>query len=181
MAHRRDTSLSREVAMLKTYRDSCHCGAVRFEVDLDLTQPSFRCSCSICRRTRFWPGIAGPDGSRSLPGEPELTQYRFNTGKNLHYFCRRCGVRAFGVGTEAPIGKMYGINLGCLEDVSDEEPRSRTPMAATTGWLRPLTTPIYDRHLAPFVAGRGRCRIVPLSLPGYDWIEAAAAGMIRMY
>jgi hypothetical protein len=30
-------------------------------------------------------------------------------------------VRAFGIGTQTPIGKMYGVNLGCLEDVSDEE------------------------------------------------------------
>jgi hypothetical protein len=30
-------------------------------------------------------------------------------------------VRAFGIGTETPIGRMYGVNLGCLDDVSDTE------------------------------------------------------------
>ena len=50
-----------------------------------------------------------------------MTPYLFNTRKNQHYFCRHCGVRAFGVGTETPIGKMYGINLGCLENLTDEE------------------------------------------------------------
>ena len=30
-------------------------------------------------------------------------------------------MRAFGIGTETPIGKMYGINLGCLDDITEEE------------------------------------------------------------
>lgn len=47
--------------MLKTYRGSCHCGAVSFEAELDLSQSSYRCNSSICRRTRFWPAIARPD------------------------------------------------------------------------------------------------------------------------
>jgi hypothetical protein len=42
----------------QTYRGSCHCGVVRFEAELDLAQPSFRCNCSICRRTRFWAAVA---------------------------------------------------------------------------------------------------------------------------
>lgn len=107
--------------MLQTYRGSCHCGAVRFEADLDLTQPTFRCNCSICRRTRFWAAVARADGFRLLSGKSELTRYVFNSMKNEHFFCRHCGVRAFGVGNDTPIGKMYGVNLGCLDDVSDEQ------------------------------------------------------------
>lgn len=118
--------------MLKTYRGSCHCGAVTFEADLDLTQGSYRCNCSICRRNRFWPAVAKPGGFRLLTGESELTQYLFNTKKNQHYFCKHCGVRCFGVGTETPIGKMYGVNLGCLSDVSDEE-LSKVPITYVDG------------------------------------------------
>jgi len=118
--------------MLKTFHGSCHCGAVRFEADLDLTQHTYRCNCSICRRTRFWPAIARPEGFRLLARKADLTPYLFNTRKNEHYFCKHCGVRAFGFGTETPMGKVYGINLGCLTDVSDEE-LSRLPITYVDG------------------------------------------------
>ena len=118
--------------MLKTYRGSCHCGAVTFEADLDLTQSSYRCNCSICRRNRFWPAVARPEHFRLLTGESELTQYLFNTRKKHHFFCKHCGVRCFGVGTETPIGKMYGVNLGCLTDVTDEE-LSKVPVTYVDG------------------------------------------------
>ena len=132
--------------MLKTYRGSCHCGTVKFEADLDLTQSSYRCNCSICRRTRFWPAVAKPEGFRLLSGEAELTQYLFHTRKNQHYFCKHCGVRAFGVGTETPIGKMYGVNLGCLEGVSEEE-LSRIPITYVDGQHDRFAPPEYFSHL----------------------------------
>ena len=132
--------------MLNTYRGSCHCGAVKFEADLDLTQGSYRCNCSICRRTRFWPAVAKPEGFRLLAGEADLTQYVFHTKKNLHYFCRHCGVRAFGVGTETPIGTMVGVNLGCIEDLSDEE-LSRVPITHVDGRNGSLAPPAHFSHL----------------------------------
>ncbi|QKO21799.1 GFA family protein [Rhodoferax sp. BAB1] len=118
--------------MLKTYRGSCHCGAVQFEAELDLTQSTYRCNCSICRRTRFWPAVAREEGFRLLAGEGELTRYLFNTRKNEHYFCKHCGVRAFGIGTETPIGKMYGVNLGCIDEL-DDEALSRLPITYVDG------------------------------------------------
>src|SRR3569832_927556 len=110
-----------EIEMLKTYRGSCHCGTVKFEADLDLTESSYRCNCSICRRTRFWPEVVKPEGFRLLSGESELTHYHFINKNYQLYFWRECGVRPFGFWTETPIGVMYGVYLGCLEDVSDEE------------------------------------------------------------
>jgi len=107
--------------MRKTYTGSCHCGAVTFEAELDLSDNTYRCNCSICRRTRFWPAVAKADGFRLLSGEDHLTQYLFNTKKNFHYFCKTCGVRAFGVGNDTPIGKMYGVNIGCLDGISEKE------------------------------------------------------------
>ena len=131
---------------LQTYRGSCHCGAVRFEADLDLTQSSYRCNCSICRRTRFWPAVAREEAFRLLAGEDALTRYTFHTGKNHHYFCRHCGVRPFGVGTDTPIGKMVGVNLGCLEDVS-EELLSRLPITYVDGMADRMQPPTFFAHL----------------------------------
>lgn len=118
--------------MMKTYSGSCHCGAVRFEAEIDLTQSTYRCNCSICRRTRFWPAVVMLEHFRLLAGEGELTQYLFNTRKNHHYFCRHCGVRAFGVGNDTPVGKMYGVNVMCLEGVPDEE-LARIPITYVDG------------------------------------------------
>lgn len=133
--------------MLKTYRGSCHCGAVTFEADLDLTQPSYRCNCSMCRRNRFWPAVAKHAGFRLLSGESELTRYLFNTRKNEHYFCKHCGIRCFGVGNETPIGKMYGVNLGCLMEVTEEE-LSKIPIVYVDGLNdRWGSAPEYHRHL----------------------------------
>lgn len=65
--------------MLKSYRASCHCSRVQVEVGLDLSQPSYRCNCSICRRSRFWPAIASPENFRLITGEKELTLYVFGS------------------------------------------------------------------------------------------------------
>lgn len=133
--------------MLKTYTGSCHCGAVRFEVDLDLGQPTFRCNCSICRRTRFWAAVVPPSGFRLLQGADDLSRYLFNTRKNEHTFCRHCGVRAFGHGTDTPMGEMYGVNVGCLEGVSDED-LSRVPIVYVDGLNdRWQSAPLHYRHM----------------------------------
>ena len=133
--------------MMKTYRASCHCGRVAVQADLDLSQPSYRCNCSICRRNRFWAAVARPEGFRVLSGEGELTKYLFGSTKNHHFFCKQCGVRVFGVGTDTPIGKMYGINIGCLEGVSEKE-LSEIPITYVDGlhdkWA---SGPEFSKHL----------------------------------
>lgn len=126
--------------MLKEYIGRCHCAAVRFAAKIDLNSPTYRCNCSICSRTRFWPAIVKPDAFRLLSGESDLTRYLFNTERNEHYFCKHCGVRPFGIG-HAPDGeKIYGVNLGCLEGVAPEQ-LAQAPIVYIDGK--------HDKHTAP--------------------------------
>jgi hypothetical protein len=57
-----------------------------------------------------------------------------------------CGVRPFGVGTQTPIGKTYGVNLGSLDDVSEAE-LSRIPIAYVDGRNDCFAPPACVAHL----------------------------------
>ncbi len=133
--------------MKKTYHGSCHCGAVRFEADLDLAGETSKCNCSFCRKSRLWKAIARADELRITAGEDTLTEYTV-TGFIAHCFCRRCGIKPFGRGhLEALGGTFYGVNLACLDDVSDAE-LSEAPVVFQDGahddWQHP---PAETRYL----------------------------------
>ena len=108
--------------MKKTYRGSCHCGAVRFEADIDLSKGSVKCNCSICTKMRNWLAMVKPEDFRLLEGEDELNDYQFARKVIHHLFCRRCGVHPFGWADSPDFGgKAYAVNLACLDDATDEE------------------------------------------------------------
>ena len=108
--------------MKKTYHGGCHCGAVRFECDLDLADGTSKCNCSICTKTRFWKAIVRADAFHLLRGEEALTDYQFGHNAIHHFFCSRCGVKPFGSGEmEALGGRFYAVNVACLDDATEEE------------------------------------------------------------
>ena len=108
--------------MKKSYEGSCHCGAVRFECQLDLAEGTSKCNCSICTKARFWKAIAVPNSFKLLQGEDSLTEYQFGSGNIHHFFCKRCGVKPFGRGFMEELGgTFYAIALGVLDSASPEE------------------------------------------------------------
>lgn len=105
---------------LKTYTGSCHCGAIRFEADLDLDEGSNRCNCSYCAKARAWFAFAkGPERLRLLDGAG-VSEYRWtpagDSEPHLTYtFCRHCGIRTFARGHLAHLGgTFHAINLPTL-------------------------------------------------------------------
>lgn len=107
--------------MKKTYHGGCHCGAVRFEADLNLQQGTFKCNCSICTKARNWLTMIPPDDFRLQAGDADLQDYQFGARKIHHLFCRHCGIHSFGWGNKPDGEKIYAVNVNCLEDVDIAE------------------------------------------------------------
>ncbi len=95
---------------------SCHCGAVRFEVDLPdgLVDPGY-CNCSLCRRRGALMAAVPLDGLRITQGGEYLRLYQFNTRTARHYFCSLCGIYTHHQRRSDPY--RFGFNVGCLEGV----------------------------------------------------------------
>lgn len=100
---------------MSTHEGGCHCGAVRFRVDVE-DYVALDCNCSVCTKKGFLHLIVPPERFRILRGEEGLTTYTFNTGVAKHLFCRRCGIHPFYRPRSHPDG--WDVNLRCLDDPS---------------------------------------------------------------
>ena len=116
---------------MKTYHGSCHCGAVKFEVDAELSQIE-RCTCSICSKKGGLFCRVPPDQFRQLQGEDDLTLYRFNTEIAKHFFCNHCGIHTFGHPRSAP--ELFLINVRCLDDFDLESEEYEVKLFDGRNW-----------------------------------------------
>ena len=101
--------------MKQTYSGGCHCGAVRYEADIDLSQGTLKCNCSICRKGRAWLVAVDANDFRLLRGGDALCDYQFGAGRIHHLFCRHCGIKSFG---RADSG-FVAVSVSSLDDVPD--------------------------------------------------------------
>ena len=96
-----------------TYKGSCHCGRVAFELDTKLDYV-VECNCSLCRRVgALWHGAS--DSSLRITGETELALYQFNTMTARHYHCRHCGIHTFSRPRLDP--GRWAVNVRCIDKV----------------------------------------------------------------
>lgn len=100
--------------MKETYQGSCHCGKVKFEVDMDLDHVRV-CDCTLCRKRGALNHRVGDSDLRISTSLDELTLYRWHTRTARDYFCPTCGILPFRRPRTAP--EVWTVNVRCLEGV----------------------------------------------------------------
>ena len=98
--------------MTQTYSGSCHCGAIEFEIDTELSQFT-KCDCSLCTKKNAVMTKVHESQFRLLKGEDHLGLYQWNTKVAEHHFCKICGIYTFHRKRVTP--DYLGINVYCLD------------------------------------------------------------------
>ena len=98
---------------MKTFKGSCHCQAVQFEIDTDLSELT-TCDCSICVKKNALMIKVHETSMRILSGKKSLTTYQFHSNTAEHYFCNTCGIYPFHRKRVTP--DYFGVNVHCLDD-----------------------------------------------------------------
>jgi len=102
---------------MTTYAGACHCRNIRYEAELDLSQPAIECNCSHCAMKGLLLQLVPADRLSILQGEEEMKEYRFNTHTIQHLFCTDCGVEPFGKGTDKEGNATAAINLRTIDGI----------------------------------------------------------------
>ena len=112
---------------LKTYSGSCHCGAIRFEADLDIAAGTVKCNCSSCTKARSWLIFVPADRFRLVAGQNAQRSYQWTPpGHQVptveYHFCNCCGIRTPASGNiEFLGGAVYAIQVQLLDDLDPGE------------------------------------------------------------
>src|SRR5277367_1423988 len=69
---------------LKQYHGSCICGAIKFEVGLDLSTDSGRCNCTNCWKIRFWYMRAKPANFKLLTSPARIADTRSESSSSSY-------------------------------------------------------------------------------------------------
>jgi hypothetical protein len=102
---------------IQTFQGSCHCGAVRFQIETDFPELTM-CDCSICKMKNALMVKVHESKFKLLAGEDALTVYQFHTKTARHYFCKICGIYPFHRKRVTP--DNLGINVHCLDGFNAE-------------------------------------------------------------
>jgi hypothetical protein len=114
--------MGESIAATKKHTGSCHCGAVRFEVELDVAAGASRCNCSICTKVGITSAIAKPSAFTLLSDEAALGSYEWGGKTAQRYFCKTCGIHCFGRGYLEQVGGAYvSVNLNTVDDLEVSE------------------------------------------------------------
>ena len=116
------------LSIMKTYRGSCHCGRVRFEVDAEIDHVRV-CDCSVCRRRGALNHRVPKENLRLLTSWNDLVVYQWGSRTAKDYFCSVCGILPFRRPSDPTSQEVtegvepfdgWAVNVRCLEGIDLE-------------------------------------------------------------
>jgi len=126
------------MTMDATWRGSCLCGGVRFEVT-GTFDAFFLCHCVRCQKDTGSAHAANLFSSSAtltwLAGASTRRTYRVPGTRHVKSFCPTCGSAVPVVRPGSPLA----VPAGCLDDPVDMRPTAHICTASRAGWDRDLT------------------------------------------
>lgn len=134
--------------MTDSYRGSCLCGAVRFEIDEFLSEAA-HCHCSMCRKFHGAAFATFASVHRSkfrwLSGTDSLERYTAVNG-TMRGFCRHCGSSLTFFSPRAP-EELVEVALGAMDTDVPVKPNAHIFMGAAANWtVVEDGLPQYEEH-----------------------------------
>ena len=127
---------------MKTYKGSCHCGRVQFEIDADIDHLR-SCDCSICRRRGALNFRIPKSQLRMLTPMEDLALYQWGSMTAEDYFCPTCGILPFRRPSDPTPQELregvkpfdgWAVNVRCLEGVDLESLPVRPIFGSRMQW-----------------------------------------------
>ena len=128
---------------------SCHCGAIRFEAEIDPSRVGI-CHCTDCQTFSGGPFrtsvFVGEKDFRLLEGSPAVYAKTAESGSTRELaFCSKCGTHVWGT-TSGTKTTFYSVRVGVLKQRAELPPvaqvwcRSRLPWIDRVSEIRRIET-----------------------------------------
>jgi hypothetical protein len=130
---------------------SCHCGAVRFEIE-GPPEWVLDCNCSICRKYGgLWTYFRGPEGQAKLLKTPEpgaTEAYSWQDGDIGMHRCKVCGCVTHLVAEKETPPVIFGVNCRMMAGLDPATVTIRRIDNSHSGffWTRADGPVIESRH-----------------------------------
>lgn len=114
----------------------CHCGAIRYEADVDPARAQ-ACHCTDCQSLSGAPyrvSIAAPrETFRMLAGTPRTYVKTAESGnKRVQAFCEQCGSPVYSAAVSDP--PAYSLRVACLDERADLPPQKQIWCTSELEW-----------------------------------------------
>ena len=126
----------------------CHCGALRYEADID-PQKVGVCHCTDCQRltgSAFSVFLPVPREHFLLSGEPRIYVKTAESGnRRAQAFCATCGTRVYASAEKNP--EVFNLRVGTIDQRAQLAPKIQLWCRSAMPWVSELrAVPAVERQ-----------------------------------